>query len=230
MNRASFANISACVFDAYGTLFDVHSAVQRGGQALGEQAQSVSALWRQKQLEYAWLSDAMGVHLDLWETTTRALDFALASFAINDAELRTRLLDLYMTLAAYPEARGAIAALRAAGMSTAILSNGSPKMVLAAVESAGLGSVFDAVWSVEKVGVHKPAPAAYEIAVTGLQVPAERICFVSSNGWDIAGAAHFGFAACWCNRLGLQEDKLPAGPDAEIASLKELPKLLGVAS
>lgn len=228
MTQTAFADISACVFDAYGTLFDVHSAVARGGEALGAKAPAVSALWRQKQLEYAWLSDIMGAHLDLWQTTTRALDFALASFDVDDPELRARLLDLYMGLSAYPEAASALEALRAGGIATAILSNGSPRMLRAAVTSAGLDTAFDAVLSVEDVGIHKPAAPAYQLAVDRLNVAPAQICFISSNGWDIAGAARFGLAACWCNRLGVQQDRLPAGPDAAIKSLAELPALLGL--
>ena len=229
MSRAAFADISACVFDAYGTLFDVHSAVQRGGAVLGEKAPSVSALWRQKQLEYAWLSDIMGMHLDLWQTTSRALDYALASFDVDDPVLRDRLLDLYLSLAAYPEVAETLEGLRNAGVTTAILTNGSPKMVDAAVSSAGLSGLFDAVWSVEEAGVHKPDARAYGIAVERLDVPADRICFVSSNGWDVSGAARFGFAACWCNRLGLAQDTLPDTPDAVISVLSEIPALIGVA-
>lgn len=228
MTSTAFADISACVFDAYGTLFDVHSAVERGGAALGAQAPAVSALWRQKQLEYAWLSDIMGVHLDLWQTTTRALDFALTSFKIDDPDLRGRLLDLYMSLTAYPEVAATLDSLRSGGTATAILTNGSPKMVQAAVSSAGLETAFDAVLSVEEVGIHKPAAPAYQLAVDRLDVQPANICFISSNGWDIAGAARFGFAAAWCNRLGQQQDRLPNGPDAEIGSLSELPALLGI--
>lgn len=228
MTRAAFADISACVFDAYGTLFDVHSAVERGGKALGAQASPVSALWRQKQLEYAWLSDIMGAHLDLWQTTTRALDFALASFDVDDSGLRARLLDLYMSLTAYPEAADALASLRAGGVATVILSNGSPEMLQAAVSSAGLETAFDTVLSVEEVGIHKPAAPAYQLAVDRLDVAPARVCFISSNGWDVAGAAHFGFAACWCNRLGLEQDRVPQTPGARIRSLAELPDLLGL--
>ncbi|MEM8587354.1 MAG: haloacid dehalogenase type II [Pseudomonadota bacterium] len=228
MTSKPFADIAVCVFDAYGTLFDVHSAVQRGGEALGEKAAAVSALWRQKQLEYAWLSDIMGAHLDLWETTTRGLDFALASFGVDDPALRARLLDLYRALTAYPEVASVLQALREGGVGTAILSNGSPQMLYAAVASAGLDQDFDAVLSVEDVGIHKPAAPAYQLAVDRLNVEPARVCFISSNGWDIAGAARFGFAACWCNRLGQQQDKLPAGPAAVITSLAELPALVGV--
>jgi len=228
MTNAAFADISACVFDAYGTLFDVHSAVERGGKALGAQAPSVSALWRQKQLEYAWLSDIMGVHLDLWQTTTRGLEFALASHDIDDPDLRDRLLDLYMSLTAYPEVASTLDTLRAGGVATSILTNGSPKMVQAAVASAGLEAAFDTVLSVEDAGIHKPAALAYQLAVDRLNVAPSRICFISSNGWDIAGSARFGFAACWCNRLGLQQDRLPDEPHAVIGSLTELPALLGL--
>jgi 2-haloacid dehalogenase len=226
MTDADFNDITACVFDAYGTLFDVHSAVARGGEKLGEKAAPISALWRQKQLEYAWLSDIMGAHLDLWQTTTRALDFAMATFGIDDPTLRDDLLDLYMSLTAYPEVASTLDTLRENSVGTAILSNGSPKMVRAAVESARLAAAFDAVLSVEEVGIHKPAAPAYQLAVDRLAVEPARTCFISSNGWDIAGAARFGFKALWCNRFGLQQDLLPAGPHAVVASLDELPALI----
>jgi len=192
MTSKPFADIAVCVFDAYGTLFDVHSAVQRGGEALGDKAVAVSALWRQKQLEYAWLSDIMGAHLDLWETTTRGLDFALASFGVDDPALRARLLDLYRALTAYPEVTSVLQALGKGGVGTAILSNGSPQMLNAAVASAGLDQDFDAILSVEDVGIHKPAAPAYQLAVDRLNVEPARGCFISSNGWGASSPATVG--------------------------------------
>ncbi len=226
MSVSAFETIDACVFDAYGTLFDVHSAVAQGGTALGDKAQAVSALWRQKQLEYTWLRSLMGAHADFRQVTRDGLDYALAAYGVADEALKDRLMALYLTLEAYPDAAPCLAALRAGGRATAILSNGEPKMLAAAVASAGLSELFDAVLSVEEIGVFKPDPRIYKLAVDRLEVPAERICFVSTNAWDAAGAAYFGFRVAWLNRFGQQPERLPGRPAAVIAGLDELPLLL----
>jgi 2-haloacid dehalogenase len=223
---SAFASVDACVFDAYGTLFDVHSAMSRAGRALGAKAQAVSATWRQKQLEYTWLRSLMGTHVDFWQLTADGLDYALDAHDAADPALRQALLDAYLTLDAYAEVAGTLEALKAAQRKLAILSNGAPNMLNAAVESAGLGSLLDAVLSVEEVGVFKPDPRVYQLAVDRLQTPAERICFVSSNAWDAAGAAHFGFRVAWVNRFGQRRERLPGAPAAEIGTLAELPPLL----
>ena len=228
MSHPAFSDIGACVFDAYGTLFDVHSAVARGGAALGDKAQGVSALWRQKQLEYTWLRSLMGAHVDFWQVTGDGLDYALAARQVDDPVLRERLMELYLSLDAYPEVAESLAALRAAGRKTAILSNGAPRMLEAAVRSAGLDRHLDAVLSIEEVGVYKPDPRVYQLAVGHLGVAAERICFLSSNAWDANGAAHFGFKVAWINRFGQQRERLPGAPAAVIATLDELPPLLGI--
>ena len=193
MSESAFDDIAACVFDAYGTLFDVHSAVAHGGAALGDKAAAVSALWRQKQLEYTWLRSLMGAHADFRRVTEDGLDYALAAHGVEDEALKARLMDLYLTLDAYPDAAACLEALRAGGLKTAILSNGEPEMLRAAVASAGLTNLFDAVLSIEEVDIFKPDPRTYQLAVDRLEVPAERICFVSTNAWDAAGAAYFGF-------------------------------------
>jgi len=228
MSEPAFNNIAACVFDAYGTLFDVHSAVARGGAALGDKAAPVSALWRQKQLEYTWLRSLMGAHADFRRVTRDGLDYALAFHGVDDRALAARLMDLYLTLDAYPDAAPCLEALRTAGRATAILSNGEPEMLNAAVTSAGLTPLFDAVLSVEDAGVYKPEPRTYQLAVDRLGVPAERICFVSTNAWDAAGAAHFGFRVAWLDRFGLRLEELPGRPAAVMSGLSELPGLLGL--
>lgn len=217
----------ACVFDAYGTLFDVHSAAAREAGALGEHRASVSALWRQKQLEYSWLRSLMGRHADFWQVTGDALDFALESHGIDDEALRGRLMALYLELAAYPDVVPALERLRGAGMTTAILSNGTPAMLEAAVRSAGLEALLDQILSIEAVRVYKPDPRVYDLAVKRLGVPAEAIAFVSTNAWDAAGAAAFGFPVAWMNRFGARMERLEAEPAAVIAGLDELPGLLG---
>ncbi len=220
--------IRACVFDAYGTLFDVHSPAERLRTELGPKADALSAAWRTKQLEYTWLRSLMGRHADFWHVTGEALDFALADTAIRDDDLRERLMVEYLHLQAYPEVSVTLEVLRAAGLKTAILSNGAPAMLSSATGSAGLDGRLDAVLSVEEVGVFKPHPAVYQLAVDRLGVPREAICFVSSNGWDVAGAAVFGFRVAWLNRAARTPERLPGAPEAEITALDALPQLLGL--
>jgi 2-haloacid dehalogenase len=223
----AFSATRAVVFDAYGTLFDVASAAERAGDALGDRWRALAETWRAKQLQYTWLRSLMGRHADFRQVTADGLDFALASLGIDDPPLRRRLLDLYERLDAYPEARETLARLRAGGRKLAILSNGSPPMLEAAVHSAGLADLLDAVLSVESVGIYKPAPVVYELAPRRLGVAPAEIAFVSSNGWDVHGASAFGFRVAWCNRSGQPAERLPGRPDAEIRSLAELPALLG---
>lgn len=225
MNPA-FKDIEACVFDAYGTLLDFNSAASQAKDVLGDRAATLSALWRAKQLEYTWLRSLMGAYAPFWQVTGDALDFALATLGIDDATLRDRLMQLYRQLAAFPEVLITLRALRAEGLKTAILTNGSPEMIDAGCRHAGVADLMDMILSVDEVGVFKPHPSVYQLAVDRLGVRAERIAFVSSNGWDAAGAAHFGFRVAWCNRYGQRTEILPARPHVTIQSLAELPALL----
>ena len=227
MPPSRLAPIDAVVFDAYGTLFDVNSAAAHCRAALGPAADALAATWRRKQLEYSWLRSLMGAHADFWRLTADALDYACERHGITDAALRQRLLATYRELSAFPEVPAMLRAIRGAGFKTAILSNGSPAMLQAAVEAADLAAQFDAVFSVEAVGVFKPHPSVYQWAVNRLGLAATRICFVSSNGWDIAGAAHFGLRAVWINRAGEPRERLPAGPEIELGDLSELPQRVG---
>jgi len=221
-------HIAAAVFDAYGTLFDVHSAVGKNKERLGDIAERVSLLWRTKQLEYTWLRSLMHRHADFWQVTGEALDYALDSFGIADAELRRNLMDSYLRLSCYPEIPETLQALKKRSIKTAVLSNGSPRMLTAAVESCQLGNLLDAVLSVEAVGVYKPDPRVYQLAVDRLNVPAEKIIFVTANAWDAAGAKCFGMMVAWINRFGQRPERLPCEADAEIASLDGLPALLDI--
>lgn len=215
-------NVSACVFDAYGTLFAV-SSVARGAQdALGERWQSLSDLWRTKQLQYTWLRGLAGHHADFWQVTGDALDFAMTTLKIDEPGLRDRLMELYLSISAYPEVPAMLAALRARSIELAILSNGSPGMLAAAVENSGIGEYFDAVLSVEQVGVYKPHPTVYGLAPQALGLPKENICFLSSNSWDVYSAKAFGFQVLWCNRFGQVPERIPLAPDGEIADLSRL--------
>ena len=224
-HRVFARSLPVCVFDAYGTLFDVHSAVAAHRESIGPQAEAVSALWRQKQIEYSWLRSLMGAHADFWQLTQDALDYALRVHGITNADLRSRLLSAYRTLRAYPDASGCLQGLRAQGRRLGILSNGSPEMLSRAVTSAGLDAFFEAVLSVESVGVYKVHPRVYAMVPEKFGVSAAEVCFVSSNAWDVAGAAHFGFQVAWINRLALPPENLPGRAVTEIKSLAELPGL-----
>jgi 2-haloacid dehalogenase len=230
MAAAPLTGIRACVFDAYGTLFDVAAAAARCRDVLGDRIVSLAALWRDKQLQYSWLRGLQGRHADFWQVTGDALDHALETLGIDDRALRERLMELYLALDAYPEVPAVLQQLKTAGMTTAILSNGSPRMLAAAVGAARLDTLLDHVLSVEAVGVFKPHPKVYQLAVDRLGVPAAAIAFQSSNGWDAHAASAFGMRVVWCNRSGQKRERLPGAPDREVRSLTELPALLGIAA
>lgn len=226
MADAPLRNIRACVFDAYGTLFDVAAAASRCRDVLGGKADSLAALWREKQLQYTWLRALQGRHADFWQVTGDALDFSLETLAVSADGLRERLMNLYLTLDAFPEVPGVLQRLRKAGFIIAILSNGSPKMLAAAVDGAGIRELVDDVLSVEEVGVYKPHPKVYQLAVDRLGVSPEAMCFQSSNAWDAYAASAFGMRVIWCNRYGQRREHLPGVPDREIRTLSELPALI----
>jgi len=228
MSLAPLHGIRACVFDAYGTLFDVAAAARTCSAELGEKSSALSSLWREKQLQYTWLRALQGRHADFWQVTGEALDFALETLRLSGSGLRDRLLSLYLTLDVFPEVRDTLARLKQAGMRTAILSNGSPHMLQAAVEGARIAHLVDAVLSVEEVGIYKPHPRVYQLAVERLGLEAGAIAFQSSNAWDAWAASAFGMRVVWCNRYDQRPEKLPGGPDREIRSLAELPALLGL--
>jgi 2-haloacid dehalogenase len=218
--------IKACVFDAYGTLFDVHSAVGKHRHRLGDLADQVSVLWRTKQLEYTWLRSLMGQHADFWQVTRDALDFAFDMHDINDPDLHQALVEAYLELDCYPEVPQALSSLKSRGFRLAILSNGTPIMLEAAVKNTGIGHLIEKNFSVEAVGIFKPDPRVYRMAVDGLSLNPEQIVFQSSNAWDASGASAFGFKVAWVNRFGQSEERLPGRPDLEIQTLIELPDLL----
>ncbi len=223
---ADITDIGACVFDAYGTLFDVSSAAAACKDDLGEDWTALSNVWRDKQLQYTWLRSLMGDYVPFWQITQDALDFAMGVIGRDDAALRQRLLDVYFELHAYPEVPGVLDALKAAGIRTATLSNGSPDMLDAAVSSAGLA--LDAVISVDSLKIFKPDFRVYQLGVDTLDVAKERICFMSSNAWDAWGAANFGFQVVWVNRFGQPPENLPGAPRAVVSDLSALPGLLGL--
>jgi 2-haloacid dehalogenase len=219
--------IQAVVFDAYGTLFDVQSPVAKLAGEIGEKAQNLSALWRQKQLEYTWLRSLLGTHADFWHVTRDALDFALTELEISETGLADELMTLYLKLDAFPEVVEALNALRQRGKRLAILSNGSPSMLDAVVHHAGVEKAFEHVLSVEEVGIYKPSRRVYRLAMQKFHIQdAPSICFVSANTWDAQSAAQFGFQVVRIARMPKQDDRLPGKPSRIIKGLDELAALI----
>jgi 2-haloacid dehalogenase len=214
--------VSAYVFDAYGTLFDVHAAIGRYRAAAGADAERFSEIWRTKQLEYTWTLTLAGHYADFWTLTERALDYAFARIPTVDRGLRRKLLEAYLTLDAFPDARTALAALKAQGSQLAILSNGTPHMLAAAVEAAGLADQFDAVLSIDGMRRYKPRPEVYGLATDALGLQPHEMAFVSSNRWDVMGAVSFGFQAYWVNRAGAPDEYQDFPPQRRISNLEAL--------
>ncbi|MEM6897419.1 MAG: haloacid dehalogenase type II, partial [Pseudomonadota bacterium] len=207
--------ISTCIFDAYGTLFDVSAAAREAAkedESLATIWPKLAADWRAKQLQYTWLRAVSATHVDFWQVTQDGLDWALEASQIDDATTRKRLLDLYWELGAFPEVPAMLEALTGAGKATGILSNGSPAMLEAAVTSAGLSDLLDATLSVETVGIFKPASQVYDLVGQHFRCTPAEVLFVSSNGWDAAHAAAYGFETAWVNRSGEPMDRLPGTP------------------
>lgn len=226
VNPTILRGIRACVFDAYGTLFDVASAAVARTDLLGDKTSALSALWRDKQLQYTWLRAAQGRHADFEQVTRESLDYALEALQI-DRDVAGKLLERYAVLDVYPEVPEVLYRLKEAGFALAILSNGTPRMLATLVEHAGLVGAFDAVISVEEVGAFKPDPRVYQRAVDRLGVPAGQIAFQSSNAWDAYAASASGMRVVWCNRNDRRPERLPGAPDAQLPSLSGLPELLG---
>ena len=224
--------VTTCVFDAYGTLFDVAAAArvaseQPGQTALAEVWPKLAADWRAKQLQYTWLRTITGDHIPFWEVTKDGLDWAMEASGLDDPVLRETLLALYWELPAYKEVPKMLATLKALGVRTAILSNGSPDMLEGAVDFAGVGTWLDAVLSVEDVGVFKPSRIVYDMVGTRFGTAPDEVLFVSSNGWDVSGAAGYGFHTVWVNRAGEPMDRLPAKPAHVLGDLTTIPELAG---
>ncbi len=218
------------IFDAYGTLFDVNAAAQAAARepehaALRDVWPKLAFDWRRKQLEYTWLRAVADRHCDFWTVTEDGLDWAMEAQGLDEPATRKRLLELYWELAAYPEVPAMLATLRAAGKQTAILSNGSPAMLEAAVNSAGIGEQLDALLSVESVGVFKPSAKVYDLVQERFGCTPDEVLFVSSNGWDIAGAADYGFRTAWVNRAGDPVDRLFGRPHHILKDLTTIPEI-----
>lgn len=226
MTVAAAEPIRAIAFDAYGTLFDVAAAAQRCAVALGPDVGGIAALWRTKQIEYTWQRSVRGQYVDFWQVTGQALDHALAAFHIDDPALRARLMELYFSLDPYPDARPALEAVRAAGLHVVILSNGSPSMLVSAVQRAGFSPLLEALLSADQVQNYKPHASVYQLACDHFRLPPRQIGFVSANGWDVSGAAAFGFRVVWINRTSAPAECLPGTAECVIGSLDALAGVL----
>jgi 2-haloacid dehalogenase len=226
---APLQGIKACIFDAYGTLFDVHTPVLRALAVLDDdKARSLSATWRDKQLQYAWLRSLMGVHADFWQVTSDALDHAMQLFGLDDRELHRRLMELYLRLDPFQDAEPSLVDLQRRGLRLAILSNGSPAMLDGVLRASGLARCFDQVISVEEVGIFKPSRRVYRHAQQVLKLASPHdVCFISANSWDAKAAASFGFQVAWINRSGGPADCIPGAPALELESLEALPRHIG---
>ncbi|MEH6653398.1 haloacid dehalogenase type II [Loktanella salsilacus] len=221
--------ITTCIFDAYGTLFDVNAAARRAAQEPGQERlaavwEQLARDWRQKQLEYSWLRAVADRHCDFWQLTQDGLDWAMEAAGLDDPALRKRLLALYWELEAYPEVPAMLRTLKDRGMTTAILSNGPPDMLRAAITLAGLNDLLDDALSVEDVGVFKPHVSVYDMVGNRFGCRRDQVMFVSSNGWDAAAGAGYGFHTAWVNRLGAPIDRLYAQPQHVLPDLSTLPE------
>ncbi|MEL7132438.1 MAG: haloacid dehalogenase type II [Pseudomonadota bacterium] len=223
--------ITTCIFDAYGTLFDVAAAARIAASEpefpqLADSWPVLAEHWRQKQLQYTWLRAITRAHTDFWQVTQDGLDWALERNGLGgDATLRERLLALYRELQAYPEVSAMLHTLKAKRLNTAILSNGSPAMLNAAVQSAGIAAVLDDCLSVENVGIFKPDARVYDLVGQRFGCAKDEVLFVSSNGWDAAGASGYGFTTAWVNRTCEPVDRLPWVPDHTLTDLTGIPEL-----
>ncbi|WP_135503834.1 haloacid dehalogenase type II [Roseovarius aestuariivivens] len=223
--------ITTCIFDAYGTLFDVAAAARTaaaepGRETFADHWPAIAETWRRKQLEYTWLRAITGDHTDFWQVTQDGLDYALEAEGLDgDADLRERLLQLYWELEAYPEVPEVLRTLKDRGLNTAILSNGSRDMLKGAVDSAGIGDLLDDVLSVDSVGIFKPADLVYDLVIQRFGGAKADVLFVSSNGWDVGSAAGYGFTTAWVNRAGLPVDRLAARPLHILPDLTRIPEL-----
>jgi 2-haloacid dehalogenase len=217
-------NARAFVFDAYGTLFDIHSGVLRNSKNIPANCEALSRLWRQKQLEFTWLRSLMERYEDFWDVTEAALRSAVRQLRIevNDVQLNG-LMEAYRCPPAFPDVRPALEALKGAPL--AILSNGSPEMLESAVRHNGL-AFFDEIISVDSLRTYKPSPRVYALGAEILNLAPGEILFVSSNSWDAAGAKSFGFKVCWCNRSAAEIEDLGYAPDLVVSDLEQLPHLL----
>ncbi|WP_085909708.1 haloacid dehalogenase type II [Kiloniella majae] len=218
-------DIKAFVFDAYGTLLDVHSAVHKLSRELGPNAQGISDIWRTKQLEYSWLRSLMESHSDFWNVTADALTYALKYHDMEDQDLHAQLMSLYLEISAYQDALSTLKEINKYKYASLVLSNGSQEMLDKSLENSGLQPLLDKAISIDDVRIYKPSPQVYKLATDYVKCQPEEILFVSANAWDVAGANHFGFRVAWINRFKRPPEILPGKPEFIIDSLSELSQL-----
>jgi len=214
--------MSIFIFDAYGTLFDVHAAIAQHRHEMGPDADRISATWRTKQLEYSWTLTLAGHYADFWALTERALDYALASGSTANKALKPKLLDAYFRLDAFPDARTALKSLKAKHCKTGILSNGTPAMLKAAVDAAGIAGDLDAVLSVDTLKMFKPRPEVYGLVTERFNCGCSDVTFVSSNRWDVMAGTSVGFRAMWINRAKAPDEYLDLPPARILTNLNAL--------
>ena len=218
--------ITTCVFDAYGTLFDVNAACRELSKEVGNKWNELSSLWRLRQLEYTWLRNSMEEYIDFWKITSDALDYAMETLNIKNIQLREELLSLYLKLKAYPEVKSVLENIKNKGLKTAILSNGNKKMLESAVSNANIQDLMDEILSVDDCKVYKPSSEVYDLVESNMGVNRKKVLFFSSNAWDMHAASNYGFKTIWVNRFQGKLEKLPGKPHKIINSLEQIEKIL----
>ena len=214
-------NIKAIIFDAYGTLFDVNSAAEKCKDKIGSKWEGFANYWRTTQLEYTWLRSLMNRHKDFWKVTEDSLEKSIKKFNI-DPSMKNELLNLYKVLSVFEEVPGVLNSLKVRKIKLSILSNGTPKLLKELVESNNLKNIFDDIFSIEEVGIYKPASKVYDIPVNKYKIKKEEIAFLSANTWDVSGGGNYGYNSIWVNRSNNIFDNLDYKPDYEITNLKQL--------
>ena len=218
--------IKACVFDAYGTLFDVNAACRELSKEVGDNWEKLASLWRLRQVEYTWLRNSMDEYIDFWQITSDALDYAMETLGIKNNELREELLNLYLKLEAYPEVNDLLKKLKQRGLMTGILSNGSMKMLNSAVDNANIREYLDEILSVEECKIYKPSSKVYDLVKIKMQIGKENVLFFSSNAWDMHAASNYGFKTIWVNRFNAKLERLPGKPINIVNSLDKIDEII----
>ena len=218
--------IKACIFDAYGTLFDVNAACRELSKEVGDNWEKLASLWRLRQVEYTWLRNSMDEYIDFWQITSDALDYAMETLGIENNELREELLNLYLKLEAYPEVNNLLKKLKQRGLKTGILSNGSMKMLNSAVDNANIREYLDEILSVEECKIYKPSSKVYDLVKIKMQISEENVLFFSSNAWDMHAASNYGFKTIWVNRFNAKLERLPGKPIDIVNSLEKIDEII----
>jgi len=218
--------IKACIFDAYGTLFDVNAACRELSKEVGHNWEKLASLWRLRQVEYTWLRNSMNEYIDFWQITSDALDYAMETLGIENNDLREELLNLYLKLEAYPEVKDLLKRLKQRGLKTGILSNGNMKMLNSAVDNANLREYLDEILSVEECKIYKPSSKVYDLVKIKMQISKENVLFFSSNAWDMHAASNYGFKTIWVNRFNTKLERLPGKPIDIVSSLDKIDEII----